>query len=73
MLVVTPYLHRIHHSPEPIETDSNYGNVFTIWDRLFGTYRGTALRHGEAVRFGLDDISHERAGDFHSQLNLPWR
>ncbi len=72
-LIVTPYLHRIHHSAEAIETDSNYGNVFTFWDRLFGTYRGTALQSGDAVRFGLDDVSHERAGDFHYQLSLPWR
>jgi len=73
VLVVTPYLHRIHHSPEQIETDSNYANVFTIWDRLFGTYRGVAMQSGDAVRFGLVDISHEHAGDFHYQLSLPWR
>jgi sterol desaturase/sphingolipid hydroxylase (fatty acid hydroxylase superfamily) len=73
VLFITPYLHRIHHSPEQIETDSNYGNTFNFWDRLFGTYRGAAMQSGDAVRFGLDDISHERAGDFHYQLNLPWR
>jgi sterol desaturase/sphingolipid hydroxylase (fatty acid hydroxylase superfamily) len=73
ILFVTPYLHRIHHSPEQIETDSNYANVFTIWDRLFGTYRGVAIQSGDDVRFGLDDISQERAGDFHYQLSLPWR
>jgi sterol desaturase/sphingolipid hydroxylase (fatty acid hydroxylase superfamily) len=73
VLVVTPYLHRIHHSPEQVETDSNYGNVFTLWDRLFGTYRGVAMHSGDAVRFGLDEISHEHARDFHYQLSLPWR
>lgn len=73
VVFITPYLHRIHHSPEQVETDSNYANVFTIWDRLFGTYRGVAIRGGDDVRFGLDDISQEHAGDFNYQLSLPWR
>jgi sterol desaturase/sphingolipid hydroxylase (fatty acid hydroxylase superfamily) len=34
-VVVTPDMHRIHHSVLPVETDSNYGNVLSIWDRLF--------------------------------------
>ena len=32
-------MHRIHHSPESSETNSNFGAVFSFWDRLFGTYR----------------------------------
>jgi sterol desaturase/sphingolipid hydroxylase (fatty acid hydroxylase superfamily) len=38
-MIVTPDMHRIHHSVAVIETDSNYGFVFPWWDRLFGTYR----------------------------------
>ena len=38
-LIVTPSVHVIHHSAMRDETDSNYGAIFTIWDRLFGTYR----------------------------------
>jgi sterol desaturase/sphingolipid hydroxylase (fatty acid hydroxylase superfamily) len=37
-LLVTPDMHRIHHSPEPRETNSNFGAVFSFWDRLFGTH-----------------------------------
>jgi sterol desaturase/sphingolipid hydroxylase (fatty acid hydroxylase superfamily) len=37
-VIVTPNLHRIHHSSYQPETDSNYGAVFPIWDRLMGTY-----------------------------------
>ena len=37
-LLVTPDMHRIHHSPEAHETNSNFGAVFSCWDRLFGTY-----------------------------------
>ena len=72
-LLVTPGLHRLHHSAVQAETDSNYGNVFSFWDRLFGTYCGKATRSGQAFRFGLDDVSRESAGNFGSQLGLPWR
>ena len=40
---VTPALHLIHHSPDPIETNSNYGFSFSFWDRIFRTYRGVRL------------------------------
>lgn len=38
-LIVTPKVHRVHHSPLRAEQDSNYGQVFSFWDRLFGTFR----------------------------------
>ena len=38
-LVVTPDMHRVHHSMEPDETNSNFGFNLSIWDRLMGTYR----------------------------------
>ncbi len=41
-LIVTPEMHRIHHSSRPEETNSNYGFQLSLWDRLFGTYRSTA-------------------------------
>jgi sterol desaturase/sphingolipid hydroxylase (fatty acid hydroxylase superfamily) len=37
-VIIVPYLHRAHHSTERNEHDSNYGTVFSIWDRLFGTF-----------------------------------
>ena len=43
-LIVTPDMHRIHHSTECAETDSNYGFNLSIWDRLFRTYRRAASR-----------------------------
>ncbi|GAB4274941.1 MAG: hypothetical protein Kow0065_23020 [Methylomicrobium sp.] len=48
-LVIVPYLHRVHHSTLRAEHDSNYGAVFSIWDRLFGT-----LLETEPKRIGLD-------------------
>ena len=38
-IIVTPNFHKIHHHYLQPHTDSNYGNIFSIWDRLFGTYR----------------------------------
>jgi sterol desaturase/sphingolipid hydroxylase (fatty acid hydroxylase superfamily) len=72
LLFVTPVLHRLHHSPLRIETDSNYGNMFSFWDRAFGTYRGETIQAGPAIRFGLDEVSTERASDLQAQLSLPW-
>ena len=40
--VITPGLHRIHHSQRQAETDSNFGAFHPLWDRLFGTWRGMA-------------------------------
>lgn len=41
-LVITPALHRVHHSAERHEHDSNYGSVLSVWDRLLGTLRTAA-------------------------------
>lgn len=49
-VIVTPPIHRLHHSPEPAETDSNYGLLFSFWDRIFATYRSRA---DDEMKFGL--------------------
>jgi sterol desaturase/sphingolipid hydroxylase (fatty acid hydroxylase superfamily) len=72
LLVVTPAVHRLHHSTFQPETDSNYGNVFMVWDRLFGTYHRDPVRPDVPLRFGLDEIDSERAGDLSWQLKLPF-
>lgn len=41
-LIITPRLHRTHHAPERAVHDSNYGDLFSLWDRLFGTLREPA-------------------------------
>jgi sterol desaturase/sphingolipid hydroxylase (fatty acid hydroxylase superfamily) len=46
-LIVTPDMHRIHHSTDPRETDTNYGFNLAIWDRLF---QPTRRRRGAAIR-----------------------
>ena len=52
LLIPTPLLHRIHHSPARIEHDSNYGAMLSIWDRLFGTL--TVKNPTSSPPYGLD-------------------
>ncbi|VDK65578.1 unnamed protein product [Cylicostephanus goldi] len=47
----TPSNHRVHHGRNPYCIDRNYGAVFIIWDRLFGTY--ASEREGEKIAYGL--------------------
>jgi sterol desaturase/sphingolipid hydroxylase (fatty acid hydroxylase superfamily) len=55
-LIVTPNMHKVHHSREQRETDSNYASLFSFWDRLFRTFRLRA--DPRTIRFGLDDFDH---------------
>jgi sterol desaturase/sphingolipid hydroxylase (fatty acid hydroxylase superfamily) len=66
---VTPHMHKVHHSREQRETDSNYSNIFSIWDRLFGTY--TPSVDWSALRYGLD--GYESAETLRALLVLPFR
>jgi sterol desaturase/sphingolipid hydroxylase (fatty acid hydroxylase superfamily) len=71
-LFVTPNMHSLHHSSNRLETDSNYGSVFTIWDRLFGTYRQRPLAaFNEGFQIGLKEIRDQRAADLWWQLRSP--
>jgi sterol desaturase/sphingolipid hydroxylase (fatty acid hydroxylase superfamily) len=61
MLLVTPRLHRIQHSLDAGERNSNFGAGLSIWDRLLGTYRGRpALPYAE-MRFGVNERSPEES------------
>ena len=52
-IIVTPDMHRIHHSVHRREHDSNYGNTLSIWDRLFKTYIAKANVSDEKMELGL--------------------
>jgi len=52
-LLVTSNMHRIHHSAHPQDGMSNFGVVFSVWDRLFGTYRERSTVSGEGFPVGL--------------------
>ena len=53
LFVVTPDMHRVHHSVAPHETDSNFGFNLPWWDRLFGTYRPQPEAGHDAMTVGL--------------------
>jgi len=57
LVIVTPAIHRVHHSRQQVETDSNYSSVFSFWDRIAGTLR--RRRDGQPVNFGLDEYDRE--------------
>ena len=67
----TPEIHLLHHSAKRVETDSNYGNLLIIWDRLFGTF--TPPKEFNELRIGLGDSDDQIAGNFWKQLLLPFR
>ncbi len=52
-LIVTPDMHRIHHSIHRHEADSNYGFALSLWDRLFGSYRQEPQAGQIGMRFGV--------------------
>jgi len=66
-IVVTPDLHRVHHSTWRPETNSNFGAVFPIWDLIFGTFKATPRDGHEHMRLGLDEV---RGQDAHRPLWL---
>ena len=68
-LFVTPNMHKVHHSRAQHETDSNYANIFSLWDRLFGTYTGSTDL--ESLRYGLDGFDEPES--FRRLLTLPFR
>jgi len=59
LLIVTPDIHRIHHSDNPAEGNSNFGQILSLWDRLFGTYTARAERQGDDFRMGLREMKGE--------------
>jgi sterol desaturase/sphingolipid hydroxylase (fatty acid hydroxylase superfamily) len=72
-VVVTPDMHRIHHSMELAETNSNYGFNLAWWDRLFGTYRAEASLPQERMRIGVEGITgDERAVSLPGMLAIPF-
>jgi len=68
---VTPNVHKIHHSREVSETNSNYANLLTIYDRVLGTY--TPAERARSVVYGLDDAEPLAAGSYPTLLARPFR
>lgn len=68
---VTPNVHKIHHSREVSETNSNYANLLTVYDRVLGTY--TPAHRAMSVVYGLDDADPARTASFPGLLSMPFQ
>jgi sterol desaturase/sphingolipid hydroxylase (fatty acid hydroxylase superfamily) len=72
-LVVTPEMHRVHHSIDRQETDSNFGFNLPWWDRLFGTYRAQPALGHIRMTLGIDRFRDPRELWLHRMLLQPLR
>ncbi len=72
LALVTPDMHRVHHSVIRRETNSNYGFNLSIWDRLFGTYRSQPARGHDGMIIGLTQYQSKKSGGFGWMLALPF-
>lgn len=72
-LVVTPDMHRIHHSTIPAETDSNYGFSLSIWDRLCNTYTENPKQPQTAMDIGLTPFRDANELGFAGLLLMPFK
>ena len=71
-ILVTPSMHRTHHAEEIAMQRANFGTVFSLWDRLLGTYL-PRLRDEERMRFGLAEYSNGSSLGVMSLLWMPFR
>lgn len=71
--IVTPDMHRVHHSVIRKETDSNFGFNLSIWDRLCGTYRAQPEKGHAGMTIGIEDFREERDQRLHQLLWQPFR
>jgi sterol desaturase/sphingolipid hydroxylase (fatty acid hydroxylase superfamily) len=72
-IVVTPEMHRVHHSIKPQETNSNFGFNLPWWDRLFGTYRAQPAAGHEAMTIGISQFRDPSELRFDRMLIQPFR
>ena len=73
LIVVTPDMHRVHHSVVVSETNSNFGFNLPWWDRLFGTYRGQPAAGHEGMTIGIEDFREPADQRLDKMLTQPFR
>ncbi|MFM7195718.1 MAG: sterol desaturase family protein, partial [Bacteroidota bacterium] len=69
LVFITPNMHKFHHHFERPWTDSNYGNIFSLWDRLFGTF---VYDDPKKIRYGLDVLDPAKDQQVRYQLGIPF-
>ncbi|MET0759495.1 MAG: sterol desaturase family protein [Flavobacterium sp.] len=69
--IVSPDMHKVHHHYVLPYTDSNYGNIFSVWDRLFGTFMTLPT---EEIIYGVDThMKHEENNKLPNLLKIPFQ
>ncbi len=72
-LIVTPDMHRVHHSVLRNEHDSNFGFNLSVWDRLFGTYVENPEKGHDAMTIGLPAYQTDEPARLDWSLSLPFK
>jgi sterol desaturase/sphingolipid hydroxylase (fatty acid hydroxylase superfamily) len=72
-VVVTPDVHRVHHSVLPAEANSNFGFNLVIWDRMFGTWRASPLAGHVAMEIGDRQVTEDDELRLDRMLTQPAR
>lgn len=67
---ITPNWHRVHHSSKQVETNSNYADVFTFWDRIFATHKS---QQPEKITYGLENLREKESQTFWGMLTTPFK
>jgi sterol desaturase/sphingolipid hydroxylase (fatty acid hydroxylase superfamily) len=73
LAIVTPDLHRIHHSVDPREYNGNYGQIFPWWDWMFGTLRTVSAEQHMKLNFGVHEIGDCNQASAMKLILLPFR
>ncbi len=71
-VIVTPDMHRVHHSADRAETDSNYGFNLSFWDRIFRTYIDQPEKGHDDMTIGIDEWQDERPTGLGWSLSVPF-
>jgi len=71
LVIATPNMHKVHHSRSQNETNSNFGNIFSLFDRLFSTL--TPSERGTTIAYGLVGLDDPTTQSVRGLLGLPFR
>ena len=69
LVFTTPNIHKVHHEQDRYYTDSNFSDIFILWDRLFGTYKYKPV---EQIKFGLKEFEEDKKQTFWYLIKSPF-
>ena len=69
LVFTTPNIHKVHHEQDQYYTDSNFSDIFIIWDRLFGTFK---YKPPEQINYGLKEFEEDRKQTFWYLIRSPF-